>query len=118
MIKELIEKKCAVIPYDESSPIAFINVYEAGDVWIKVKGCEDCPEERRRMCCGNCPMITPDAWCSWQMEKGKSSSKPLYCVVFPTPDTCKPNCVIIYKCIKGSHKGKVKHAHDSKGVIR
>jgi len=44
----------AVIPVDDPSPVAFEDVYDDGDRWEKLVGCEGCPEIDR--CCGNCPL--------------------------------------------------------------
>jgi hypothetical protein len=111
-----IKKYCAIIPINETSPIAFINVYETGDCWIKIQGCEKCPEDRRRLCCGNCGMLTPDGKCSWQMTENRSH-KPLNCVIWPTPDQCKKGCQLKYKSIAGSLKGTVRSVSDAKRSV-
>lgn len=112
-------KMAAICELYDPTPIAFVNVYEDGDRWEKVVGCEACDESRRKLCCGNCPMLTPDGMCFWHLESGRSS-KPFHCVVWPTPDQCKRGCNIIYECTEGSiyFKGKRRHLTDTRDVFR
>ena len=35
----------ALIPVHNPSPVGFLNVYEDGDEWVKIKSCLDCPIE-------------------------------------------------------------------------
>ena len=109
--------KCAIIPIDDPSPIAFINVFEEGDYWEKIKGCKDCPEERRVKCCGSCYWFIKGGYCHWQTLE-IHSSKPWYCVVAPTPDDMKSNCALEYKCIKGSQKGQIRRLRDKRYVFQ
>lgn len=117
-MRKISNKKCAIIPWNEPSPVGFINVFEQGDVWIKIQGCEKCSKERRKKCCGTCPMLTPDAFCFWHIKAGSSSSKPFYCAVLPTPDSCTPGCKLVYQCIKGSKKGLIRAIEDKRSIFR
>lgn len=110
-----VTKKSAVIPLDGSSPIAFINVFEDRDVWVKVQGCEACSEENRARCCGNCKVILPDAKCPYNFQK--NSNKPLFCVMNPTPDKADPHCSLEYKCVAGSRIGKIRRVKDPGDVF-
>lgn len=112
---EITKEKAAVCLINEPSPIAFLNVYEEGDVWIKIQGCESCPVENRKKCCGNCPMVC-EKGCYWHLVEG-GSSKPFFCVVRPTPDTCLSWCYLEFKCIKGSKEGKIRRVKDRGNVF-
>ena len=107
----------AIVSLEEATPIAFLDVYEKGDYWVKVQGCEKCSLTRRKRCCGKCPMQTHDGKCSWQVGDGRSS-KPFFCVIWPTPDQCKVGCAIVYKCEDGLHKGKFRHVNDRRDIFR
>ena len=108
MITEIIDKTCAIVPLDNPSPIAFMNIYEKGDIWVKIKGCEDCPLESRKKCCGNCPMFT-EKGCFFHLgSEIKRSNKPFHCAVRPSPNSCASYCYLEFKCIKGSKKGKIR----------
>jgi hypothetical protein len=111
------DKMFAVVSLEDTTPIGFLNVYEKGDLWIKIQGCEKCSLKRKKLCCNGCAMLTPDFDCSWQVEEGRSS-KPFMCVIWPTPNQCKVDCVIVYKCIRGKHKGSFRHLTDRGGVFR
>jgi hypothetical protein len=87
--------------------IAYLNVYEEGDVWVKIKSCEDCSLTNKKKCCGDCPYITAIGDCAWHLEKNKSS-KPWYCIIWPTPDRANSRCMLEFKCVKGMHKGKIR----------
>lgn len=116
MIKEILETYKEKIPTNEMlflcstenpSPIAYFNVYEEGDIWVKIKGCEECPVEKRRICCGKCPMFS-DLGCYWHLESRRGSNKPFYCITFPHPGKCMSHCQLQYKCIEGSKKDKIR----------
>ena len=107
---ELIEKykkdKLVLCTIDNPSPIMYFNIYEEGDIWEKIKGCEGC--KNNKICCGSCPMST-DLGCYYQLGVNKKTSrKPFYCVFFPTPDQTLSWCQLEYKCIKGKNKGKIR----------
>lgn len=107
----------AIIPVNNPSPVAFLNVFEEGDKWVKTKGCDECPTEWHRKCCGNCPMSS-DNGCAWHLEKRKDGgTKPYHCIVNPLPHVCKKNCVLEFKCIKGKNKGKIRRVRDIRNVI-
>jgi len=37
---------------ENPSPIAYCNVYEIGDIWVKIQGCDQCSEKGkiRKVC--------------------------------------------------------------------
>ena len=95
-------------PHDKrdcASPVGYRNVYEDGDEWLKVCGCDGC--ERVKQCCGNCPH-SRGSGCPLHVL----GNKPLYCIVNPTPNTCKPHCLLVFECVKGSNVGKFRHLTD------
>jgi len=110
-----------VVPTDEllvlcsmqdASPVAYMNIYEPGDIWIKIRGCEDCPWEARQRCCGNCAFLM-ERGCAWHYEKGDNTkAKPFVCVVRPAPNNASSFCQLEYECIKGKNKGKVRRVRD------
>jgi hypothetical protein len=96
---------------DNPTPIGFINVFESGDVWKKIRGCESCPDERRRKCCGRCALRI-GADCRFNIEEIGHSKKPFYCVWWPPPNEIKTNCYLEFKCIAGSKIGKTLRVRD------
>jgi len=94
-----------------------LNLYEEGDVWVKTKGCEDCPVEVRRKCCGTCPLFA-EIGCTLHLQKtAKGGNKPFKCVTTPHPDSCKSNCCLEYKSIAGSKAGKIRRVKDRGNVF-
>lgn len=106
-----------VIDIDTASPVAFRDLYEDGDEWIKIKGCNNCPKEQRIHCCGNCPCIIPDGNCYWQVNGERVTRKSLYCIITPLPIKMNTRCCIEYKCIKGSKRGKIRRVKDKLDVF-
>lgn len=100
------------IPLNEPIPLAYTSLYEDGDIWVRIQGCEACANYKR--CCGDCPMIT-DAGCFFHLE-GKNK-KPLHCIITPIPTQAKSYCALEFECIKGSNKGKVRRVRDKNGVL-
>jgi hypothetical protein len=114
----ITDKLSAVISLEEATPIAFFNMYDEGDVWIKTKGCESCLQERRIKCCGNCPCVTPDGQCQWQVGENKRyPRKSFFCVVYPLPSKFVSDCCIEYKCTEGDKKGKTRRIKDKLNVF-
>lgn len=105
------DKMLALLPMDDPSPVGFVNVYEKGDVWIKVRGCVECP----RNCCGKCPMIAEDKCYLHLVDHG--NHKPFICVIKPDPIT-KHDCSLVWECVQGSRKGKFRWKCDAKDVFR
>ena len=98
----------AVIPLNDPSPVAFVSVFEPGDIWIKVVGCETCRLENRKKCCGECPQIDINRNCALHSGLTLETVKPLRCVVFPAPNETYDWCVQEFVCVKGTNKGKIK----------
>ena len=117
-MKDVSKKLSVVLSLDDPTPIAFLNVYEEGDVWVKIKGCEECPIESRKKCCGNCPLLTPDGQCSFHLESKKNSKKPIHCIVKPYPNDCLKFCSLEFKCIKGSKEGKIRKVKEPGNIFR
>ncbi len=103
------------IAVDEPTPIAFLNLYEDGDRWNKIKGCEGCLSIKK--CCGTCPMLTSKG-CTYHLEQRRHSNKPLNCVINPVPTIAKSYCQLEYECIQGNNKGKIRKVSDPNGVIK
>ena len=120
-ISEITKEKSLLIPVDDPSPVAFVNIYDEGDIWVKTKGCEDCPIELRKRCCGDCPCVLPDGKCYWHCDLPMSRNggwKPFYCIKNPLPDKCVKRCCIEYKCVAGPKKGKIRRLRDNIGVLQ
>jgi hypothetical protein len=112
-----IKEMCAIVSIKDATPLAYINVYDQGDLWLKVRGCSECSLTRRKRCCGNCPSLTHEGDCNWQ-KYDKVSRKPFYCVVLPTPERCSPDCALVFSCVKGKMKGAVRRVTDMREVFR
>jgi hypothetical protein len=103
------------IALNDPTPIAFRNVYEEGDIWMKIKGCEGCSHHLK--CCGTCPMSS-EKGCFYHLEKRNDGGmKPHHCIVNPLPSTCKKNCQLEFKCTKGSMEGKIRRVRDRGDVF-
>jgi len=112
----LSDKVLAVIPTDDPSPVAFMNLYEPGDMWVKVHGCEGCNEEQRRRCCGQCVLYVNNKGCERHLERGTMQSKPFHCTVLPVPNQQWGNCHLVYECIAGKWKGYQRQIWDEDDV--
>jgi len=104
--EELKKDKLVVSKLNDPSSVAYFNIYEVGDIWIKIKGCEGCPEENRRKCCKDCFKYT-DVGCGHQIDSLDGKEKPFVCVSFPTPKSRISYCQIVFKCIEGKAKGNI-----------
>lgn len=111
-LPDAYENDILVLCYkDKSIPIAYLNIYESGDVWIKTKSCEECAEENRRKCCQGCPMYTIKG-CLLQLQNPNSSNKPYNCVVNPPPNQVLSRCALEFECVKGKNKGKIRKVRE------
>lgn len=104
-VLESIKGKAVICPVDSPSPAAYINIFEWGDVWVKVKGCDRCSAEGRRKCCTNCK-FSLSTGCMVHIEN--PMSKPFQCVVGPLPDTTFSFCHLEFECVEGSRKGVIR----------
>ena len=96
---------------DEPTPIAYEDLYDEGDRWIKIQGCEACPLESRLKCCGECGMLwKKEGKCAWHLED--DSKKPFHCVATPVPTEARSFCKLEYKCIKGPKTGWIRRLCD------
>jgi hypothetical protein len=95
------------------TPIAFADVYEENDLWIKIVGCKGCKATAR--CCGNCKFVTSKG-CFWHVDS-RGQNKPLYCVIKPFPVDHWPYCQQQFKCVKGKNKGKIRRVKDQTGLL-
>ncbi len=110
------KEKLVLCSTDNPSPIAYMNIYEEGDVWLKIKGCEGCKNNKK--CCGDCPMST-DLGCFYHLGANKKTSrKPFYCVFFPTPNKTISWCQLEYKCIVGTHKDEIRQIKKPGNVFK
>jgi len=94
---------------NQPNPLTYLDVYEEGDMWVKIQGCEACPLENRKKCCGDCPMFT-DKGCYFHL--GNLLNKPYRCVINPVPSTCLSWCALEFECTEGSKKGLVRRIRD------
>lgn len=112
-INELISicnKKISVLCFvDSPVPLAYFNVYEEGDIWVKIKGCEGCINTSR--CCGKCPMLS-EKGCFLHLDN--MLNKPYRCVVKPEPQVCIIWCQLEFQCVKGPKKGVIRRVSDRK----
>ena len=114
---ELPTDELLVIVNMDAEVVGYRNLYDPGDEWLKVKGCENCPEESRRRCCGRCGHRMSKG-CSWHIEKGDyTTGKPFVCVVRPVPDACKSTCQQEYLCTTGPHAGKTRRTRDKRDFL-
>jgi len=114
---DLITEKLSVLcKVNSPVPIAYLNVYEVGDVWIKINSCNGCPPKSREKCCGSCPMITKIG-CRLHLED-KGSKKPFRCIVNPIPTICLSWCLLEFKCIQGSKEGLIRKIREPGDVFR
>lgn len=105
-----------VMMVDSPSPIAFLDVYEDGDKWVKVVGCEGCEEIGR--CCGSCPLLVPGKGCLLHLEAPTASRKPYHCIVRPAPDTNWKWCQQEWLCVRGEHKGQIRRIREPADVFQ
>jgi len=105
--KNITSQLSVVISVSDPSSIAFLNVYEEGDIWIKIEGCEKCSYENRTQCCGSCPMNT-EKGCFFHLDKRSNINKPFYCIASPTPKDCIGYCSQKFKCLQGKYRDKIR----------
>ncbi|HUS88887.1 MAG TPA: hypothetical protein VMW91_05870 [Desulfosporosinus sp.] len=102
----------AVIDMDNQSAVGYIDVYEDGDEWKKIQGCEVCPLETKKKCCHDCYSSLPNGDCEVH-EKGK----PFNCIVAPSIKMCITHCSLEYQCVKGTNIGKIRRVKDLLNVF-
>ena len=96
-------KILALVPLDRPSPVGFMNVFDEDDIWIKIRGCEDCPS--KKICCGTCPMLN-DKGCFLHLDK--SQSKPFRCIINPNPRNNLSWCQQEFQCVQGEMLGQIR----------
>ena len=101
----------ALLPLDEPSPWGYMNLYEEGDIWEKVRSCVECENG----CCGRCP-LSSDKGCYLHLIN-RGQDKPYHCVVHPSPLKHRENCILEYKCIKGKYKGLIRKQNEPRNVL-
>ena len=111
---ELTKEKLVLCSIEGQTPVAYFNVYEEGDVWLKTQGCEACPPENRRRCCNQCPMYS-DKGCFLHLNN--SDTKPFRCVVYPVPEVTLSWCSQEFKCISGVNKNKIKRVNKPNNIF-
>ena len=109
----ITDEKYVVCSVKEPVPLAYGNVYEEGDLWVKIKGCEDCSWENRQKCCGNCPLLTGKG-CIPHLEGNK---KPFSCVIIPPPDKNHGWCSLEFKCVQGTREGQIRKIREPGNVF-
>jgi hypothetical protein len=102
----------------EAEVVGYRNLYDPGDEWVKICGCEECPEESQRRCCGKCGHRMAKG-CSWHVEKGDlTTGKPFVCVVRPLPSHAHSFCQQEYRCVEGRYFGRIRRARDRRDLLR
>ena len=109
--KELQTETLVLCKVNEPIPVAYFNVYEVGDIWIKIKGCESCSEEGKERCCRGCAMQTPKG-CLLHLTRPAKSEKPYRCVIHPMPNKVISWCALEFKCVQGKHKGRIRKVRE------
>ena len=92
----ILDIKIPVVKY-------FENVFEEGDRWKQIVGCEACESKGR--CCGKCKMRMPSGDCRLHVED--PGQKPFHCIVFPNPTGVWSWCALQWESVKGSRKGEI-----------
>ena len=113
-ISDITNKIVVLCALDDPTPIAYMNLYEEGDIWIKIRGCEGCPNTDK--CCGNCPLKV-EKGCVFHIEAREYSRKPFNCIVHPKPTIHQSFCQLEFRCIKGSKKDKVRKVCNPGGTF-
>jgi len=103
----------AVVDIKTYELLGFQNVYDDGDRWDKIRGCRDCPPQKR--CCGNCP-LSSDYGCYLHVVN-KGQDKPLHCVIHPIPTKHRPNCCLEYRCVRGKYIGFVRKQCEPSNIL-
>jgi len=113
---DITESRAVVMNLDSPVPIAYLNIYESGDIWVKIQGCESCTDNIK--CCNNCGMFSEESGCSWHLERNQATTKkPWNCIVKPYPDAAMSFCALEFKCIHGSQEGQVRRVRDREGIF-
>lgn len=103
----------ALIKIDRPSELwGYTNIYEEGDIWQKIRGCEDC----KNNCCKRCPVYVEGLGCRLHILNN-GQDKPVHCVVHPSPLKHRPDCHLQYKCIKGKYKGMIRKQSEQRNVL-
>jgi hypothetical protein len=103
-VAEITKEPAVITGLREPSTIAYINVFDEGDVWVKTKGCEGCG--RIKDCCKTCPFCLPPDGCTVHIKMPKQ--KPFLCVTFPLPSKTFSYCQQEFKCIHGPRTGTIR----------
>ena len=99
---EFLEETLAIVKTEATEVVGYINIYEKGDCWIKIKSCEGC--ENIELCCRSCPMLSSQG-CFFHLDR--TLNKPHKCVVHPLPSDCKRFCQLEYKELKSGKIRKI-----------
>lgn len=117
-LDSLLDQKTVICSMDDPSVLAYTSLYEDGDVWIKIRGCEDCPVESQKKCCGQCPLLSDMGCYLHLMRPNSSTQKPFGCIAHPNPVYARSYCMLEFECVKGGNFGKIRRARDKNGVLR
>jgi hypothetical protein len=103
----------AIVKVTEPEIVGFANVYEPGDVWQKVRGCDGCSPT----CCPpGCKFLIDNKCVIHCHDHG--TLKPFGCLVPPSPRGQDSNCRLVFEALAGSHVGKFRHKCDGKRLLR
>ena len=107
-------KTLAIVDIYDPIVVGYENLYEEGDRWEKIKGCDGC--ENIKQCCGNCQLLF-EKGCLLHVEPRVFSTKPLKCIIYPLPIVTHSWCQLEFKCVKGSMKGKIRRVRDPRDTF-
>ena len=93
-----------ILSMKEPTVIAYENVFEEGDRWDKIQGCEACIELGN--CCGRCSLKMEDGRCELRIDDHGNRMR-YGCIKVPTPDRVWSKCALEFKCTKGSRVGEI-----------
>lgn len=117
-VENLLKQKMVFCSMGDPVAVAYTSLYEEGDVWIKIRGCEQCPEESQEKCCRQCPLHSEKGCYFHLMKPNNSTQKPFGCVANPDPIGTRSYCQLEFECVKGSNFGKVRCVRDKRGALR
>jgi hypothetical protein len=115
---DITDKRAVVMNLEAPTSVAYLNIYESGDIWVKVQGCEICPPESMVKCCNNCGVFLEGEGCKYHFVRNlATSNKPFSCTVKPYPDAAMPFCSLEFRCVEGTRKGQIRRVRDIEGTF-
>jgi hypothetical protein len=99
----------------DASPVAYANVFDAGDRLERRQSCLGCGPS----CCpGDCGMLVEGRCLAHAYGNGQGSAKPLGCCLLPGPVGQDSNCSLVWEIVAGPNAGKFRWKCDPNGTYR